>query len=79
MPPLENDHIYFDDDAGEYAFRAGQLLEKILLERGLDMARKSQVAIVRSETIELCVDQLLLDQLRKQLHERAKQGSRKVA
>ena len=79
MSALENDRIFFDADASTLAFRAGQLVEKLLLDRGLELARESQSAVVTPENIQSCLDDSLLEQLREHLHERGEQESRKVA
>lgn len=79
MSPLENARILFDANASNLAFRAGQLVEKLLLDRGLEVARSSQASIVTRDTIESCINDSLLEDLRKQLNERAEQESRKVA
>lgn len=79
MSSLENARILFDPDAGTLAFRAGQLVEKLLLDRGLEVARSSQASIVTPGAIESCINDSLLEDLRKHLNERAEQESRKVA
>jgi hypothetical protein len=79
MLPPENDRVFFDVDASTLAFRAGQLLEKLLLDRGIEVARASQSVVVTSEDIQSCIDDSLLVQLREHLHERSEQESREVA
>jgi hypothetical protein len=79
MSPLENGPIYFDADASTLAFRAGQLVEKLLLDRGLELSRSSESSIVTAGTIEACIDESLLKDLRRHLNERAEQEPRKVA
>ncbi len=79
MSPLENDRILFDVDASTLAFRVGQLVEKLLLDRGLELARESESSIVTVENVKSCIDDSLPEQLRKRLHERDEQESRKVA
>ena len=79
MSTLENGRILFDDAAGTLAFRAGQLVEKLLLRRGLELTRSSDSLIVTADTIEACINESLLEDLRGHLDERAEQESRKVA
>lgn len=79
MPVTDHDRICFDFHASDLAFRAGQVVEKLLLDRGLEQARKCQSSIVTPEDVESGIDDSLLDHLRKHLHERAEQESRKVA
>ena len=49
MSPLENGTMCFNHDAGTFAFRAGQLLEMLLLDRGLERTRSSGSSIVTGE------------------------------
>ena len=79
MSPLENGRIFFDADASTLAFRAGQLVEKLLLDRGLELTRSSQSSIVTPDTIESCINESLLEDLRNHLNERTEQESRNVA
>ncbi len=79
MSPLENDRVFFDADASTLAFRAGQLVEKLLLDRGLKLASESDSRIVTSDNIQSSIDASLLEQLRKHLDERSEHESRDVA
>ena len=79
MSETDPHQVFFDFHASDLAFRAGQLVEKLLLDRGLDQASKSQSSIVTPDDIQSGIDNSLLDQLRKGLRERVEQESRKVA
>ena len=79
MSPTENPRIAFDADASTLAFRAGQFVERLLLERGLEVASSSQMSVVTSEAIQSSMDDSLLDDLRKHLNGQVEQQSRKVA
>jgi len=79
MSPLENGRIFFDADASTLAFHAGQLVEKLLLNRGLELTRSSDSSIVTVDTVEACIDESLLEDLRRQLDERTEQEPGKAA
>ena len=64
MSSLENGRILFDGDASTLAFRAGQVVERLLLQRGLERARSSESPIVTADTIEACINEFSLDDLR---------------
>ena len=71
--------ILFDSDAGAVAFRAGQLVEKLLLDRALKRAGESGASIVKPEIIEACIDESLLDDLKRHLNEQTEREAQKVA
>ena len=79
MSTLADGRIFFNNDASTLAFRAGQLVEKLLLDRGLERTRSSDSSIVTADVIQACVDESLFEELKKHLHERAEQEPRKVA
>lgn len=70
---------YIDNAAGDLAFHAGQLVEKLLLDRALTMSRTSATSIVTADILQACIDESLVEDLRKHLHERAEHESRKIA
>jgi hypothetical protein len=79
MGTLESSRPYLDDYASDFAFRTGQLVERLLVQRGVQAALDEEKSVITLDIIQSCVDQTLLDQLRSHLHERAEQESRKVA
>lgn len=79
MSSFENGRVFFDGDASDLAFRAGQCLEKLLLSRGLERARSSQSMTVAADEIKAALDEGVLVELRRALDERAQEESRKVA
>lgn len=81
MSQVEEKRIVVHVDAGTLAFRAGQLIEKILWDRGIERAGKSRSSIVTPEDIQSCLDDdSLLEELRRRLNdERAEHESRNVA
>ncbi len=79
MSTVANDGVPVDAGAGDFAFRAGQLVEELLLDRGTEVARSTGASVVTVEHVRPCIDNDFLDQLRVQLDERAKQKSREAA
>ncbi len=64
-----NDPIVVDSGASILAFRAGQLIESLLVDRGIELARKSGSSIVTAEYVESCLDQVLFDHLLRRVRE----------
>ena len=79
MSSVANDRILLEMSASTLAFRAGQLVEKLLIQRGIEVARDSNSPVVKAEYIRSCIDDFLLQQLRQQLNERDGKESRTVA
>jgi hypothetical protein len=79
MSPLENGRIFIDTDASTLAFRVGQLVEKLLMDRGLKLARAAQTSVITADDIESSIDDSLLEDLKKHLNEPAEQESREAA
>jgi len=60
--------------ASTLAFRAGQLVEELLLERSLEVAQEADARVVTPDHVESCLDESLLSQLRERLRERFHDG-----
>ena len=67
MSSIAKSAVLVDGSASDFAFRAGQLLERLLVERGVDAASRSGLTVVTSQHIESCLSDPLLDDLRKTL------------
>ncbi len=61
------DRVVVDVRASTFAFRAGQLVERLLLDRGVDLARQSGCSVVTAEHVESCINRALFDQLLEQV------------
>ncbi|HEV3344483.1 MAG TPA: hypothetical protein VG125_29170 [Pirellulales bacterium] len=79
MSSAGNDHVLVHAEASTIAFRAGQRFEELLLERGAEIARRSQSPVVGAEHVLSGLDGSLFEQLKQFLDEQPKQRSRKVA
>lgn len=79
MTTLEDNRIWLDLEASNLTFRAGQFLEKLLRDRGIERTRSSESSVVRADAIRACIDESLLEELRKHLNERTEQESRNAA
>lgn len=79
MSTATDDTVRFQLGASEFAFKAGQFVEHLLLERGLKAARDENSPVVTVHAIRSCVNEDLLEDLRKHLDERAEQESRSAA
>ncbi len=70
MSSAVNDHVAVDVSASSFAFRAGQLLERLLLDSGIELARQSGTPIVTAEHVESCLnDDALFDQFQERVRE----------
>lgn len=79
MSESVSNSIVFDSDACAIAFRAGQLIEQLLLARAYERASDSDASIVKPQIIEACIDESLLDDLKRHLNEQPEQAAQKVA
>lgn len=79
MSAIAENVVRFQFDASTFAFDAGQLLESLLWERGLDRARNTDADVVTLQLIRTCVDDGLFEELRKRLHEQLQREPRKAA
>jgi hypothetical protein len=75
MPPTVSDPVVVDSAASELAFRAGQLVESLLVNRGMELARNSGSSIVTAENVESCLDQVLFDHLLRRVRESSHGGT----
>jgi hypothetical protein len=79
MSVIPDDRLMISRGASDVAFRMGQIVEKLLLDRATALARKSDAPIVAAEHVRSCLDDVLLDHLRKHLDERGEPDSREAA
>ncbi len=70
MSTLANGRVLLDAGASDLAFHAGQLVEEILVERGVEVARQAGTSVVTVDHLQSCIDVALLDQLRQRLGNR---------
>jgi hypothetical protein len=75
MSSAVNDHVAVDVGASSFAFRASQLLERLLLDGGIELARRSGASIVTEEHVESCLDDALFDRFLKRVRESPDGGS----
>ncbi len=75
MSSTVNDPVVVDRGASNLAFRAGQLVESLLVDRGIELARKSGSSIVTAEHVESCLDQVLFDHLLRRVRENSHGGT----
>ena len=69
MTSTVNDPVVLDSYASNLAFRVGQLVERLLVDRGIELARKSSSTIVTAEQVESCLDQVLFEHLLRRVRE----------
>lgn len=75
MPQSNNDRILIDNGASNFAFRISQLVERILLDRSIELASQCGATIVTAEHIKTCLDQSSFDQILKQAGETLNDGT----
>lgn len=76
MSSALNDCVVVDIAASDFAFRASQLLEQLLLDRGIEVASQAGSSIVAAEHVESCLDHALFDELLKRVRENPDGGTR---
>ena len=69
MAATVSDPVLVSSDASNLAFRAGQLFECLLVDRGIEAAHNSGSSIVTADHLESCLDQVLFDHLFRRLRE----------
>ena len=69
MSSTASDHVVVGAGAGNSAFRAGQLVERLLLDHGIEQASQSGASIVTAEHVESCLDHALFDHLSRRVRE----------
>lgn len=76
MSAVRDDRVLIDGAASNVAFRAGQFVERLLLNRGIQLARASDSSIVTVEDVRSCVDDALVEELKKHLDEEQRNSAR---
>jgi hypothetical protein len=76
MSSAVNDRVLVDVGASDFAFRASQLLERLLLDHGIQVACQAGSSIVAAEHVESCLDHALFDELLKRVRENSDGGTR---
>ena len=69
MSSTVDDRVVVDLRASNFAFRASQMVERLLLDRGLEIARQSGSSIVTADHVGSCLDHVLLDQVLERMRE----------
>jgi hypothetical protein len=69
------DPIVVGSEASDFAFRVGQLVERLLVERGVELAGESGSSTVTAEDVESCLDQALFDHLLRRVRETSHGGA----
>ncbi len=75
MAATVNDPVVVDRSACNFAFRVGQMVESLLVDRGIELAGKSGSPVVTAESVESCLDQVLFDHLLRRVRESADGGA----
>lgn len=75
MSSTISDPIVVDGGASNLAFRTGQLVECLLLDRSIERARKYGSSIATAEYVESCLDQALFDHLLRRVRESSHGGT----
>lgn len=75
MSSTANESIIVDRRASNAAFRVGQMVERLLMDRGIELAGKSGAQIVTAECVESCLDQALFDHLLSRVRESSHGGT----
>ena len=70
MPALEIGPALVDADACKYAFLAGQALETLLLQRGLDAVSSSREPKLSISILKDCLAEMSIEDIERQLDER---------
>jgi hypothetical protein len=64
-----------DGNASNFAFNVGQWIERLLMDRGIELAGQSGSLIVTAEHVESCLDQVLFDHLLRRVRESSHGGT----
>ncbi len=75
MAASNTDLVLIDYGASNFAFRASQLFEKVLLERSIELASQCGASLVTTEHIKACFDQSAFDQFLKLVGETLNDGT----
>ena len=68
MPSAKNS-VLIERCAIDFAFHTGQLLDDLLVDRGIELASKTGASVVTAECVKSCLDQALFDQLLRRVRE----------
>jgi hypothetical protein len=79
MATVANNSIGIAINAYDLAFRAGQVLQTLLLDRGAEFARQAGSSVITPEHVRASIDEIPIDQLRVKLDERPAEASGKAA
>jgi hypothetical protein len=66
---LVDDRVLIDVRANNLAFHIGQWVEETLLDRSLEIVRRSGASVVTTEHVESCLNHALFDELLKWMKE----------
>ena len=69
MSCVTKDRVLVHPDASAFAFRAGQLVERLLLHRSIAIARQTGSSIATAQHVESCLDHSLSDEWLKRVRE----------
>jgi len=75
MSSTVDESVVVASHASDLAFRVGQLVERLLVDRGIELARESGSPIVTAEHVESCLDQVLVDPLLRRVRESSHGGT----
>jgi hypothetical protein len=75
MAASNTDLVLIDCGASNFAFRASQLFERVLLERGIELASQCGASLATVEHIKACFDQSVFDQILKLVGEILNDGT----
>jgi len=69
MSSATKNRVVVDAGASDLAFQAGQLAERLLLDRSIEIASQAGSSVVTAEHVESCLDHALSDELFKRVRE----------
>lgn len=75
MSSAVNESVVVESLASNLAFRVGQLVERLLVDRGIELARESGSLTVSADHVESCLDQALFDHLLRRVRESSHGGT----
>ena len=67
MSTVETTRVLIDSSASRYAFRVGQALERLLIERALDEACRATDLVVTIDQVRSCLDASMIERVREQV------------
>ncbi len=75
MSTIETSKILIDSSASKLAFRAGQALERLLVDRAIAATRDAGATVVTTDHIQSCMDSSLFAQVSSELTDDAHESS----